>query len=102
MRISDWSSDVCSSDLEAWQEGQVWAHRREAFEAFYVAMLRGEFTDYKERDRRWNEMRRSFAQAGIKLPDYTKDDTDSERVLEVGNSAKIGRASCREQVGKYV
>src|SRR3546814_1211387 len=111
MRISDWSSDVCSSDLrsqresrfvleaawleprlesgvirevevrreiffdeltfdtcsrgiprayafdyekqkafveqeqEAWQEGQVWAHRRDAFEAFYVAMLRGALTD---------------------------------------------------------
>src|SRR3546814_5552133 len=64
---------------------------RDAFEAFYVAMLRGEFTDYKERDRRWNELRRSFAQAGIQLPDYPKDDTDLERLLVVGYSAKLGQ-----------
>src|SRR3546814_16026460 len=104
MRISDWSSDVCSSDLdyekqkafveqeqEAWQEGQVWAHRRDAFEAFYVAMLRGEFTDYKERDRRWNELRRSFAQAGIQLPDYPKDDTDLERLLVRSEERRVGK-----------
>src|SRR3546814_20587647 len=54
-------------------------------------MLRGEFTDYKERDRRWNELRRSFAQAGIQLPDYPKDDTDLERLLVVGYSAKLGQ-----------
>lgn len=77
--------------LEAWREEQVWAKRRQAFETFYVALLRGEFTDYKERDRRWNELRRSFAQVGIQLPGYPKDDTDLERLLVVGYSAKHGQ-----------
>lgn len=75
----------------AWQEEQVWARLRDAFETFYVAMLRGEFTDYKERDRRWNGLRRSFAKMGIQLPDYPKDDTDLERLLVVGYSAKHGQ-----------
>lgn len=74
-----------------WQEKQVWARRRDAFETFYVAMLRGEFTDYKERDRSWNELRRSFAQVGIQLPKHPKDDTDLERLLIVGYSAKHGQ-----------
>ena len=83
--------DRVEKEQAAWQEEQVWARRRDAFETFYVAMLRGEFTDYKERDRRWNGLRRSFAQVGIQLPDYPKDDTDLERLLVVGYSAKHGQ-----------
>lgn len=82
---------LAEQELEAWREEQVWARRRDAFETFYVAMLRGEFTDYKERDKRWGELRRSFAKVGIQLPDYPKDDTDLERLLVVGYSAKHGQ-----------
>src|SRR3546814_1358299 len=63
---------------------------RDAFEAFYVAMLRGEFTDYKERDRRWNELRRSFAQAGIQLPDYPK--RSEEHTSELQSLMRISYA----------
>lgn len=75
----------------AWQEDQVWGLRREAFESFYVAMLRGELADYKERDRRWGELRRSFAQVGISLPLYAKGNADLERLLVIGYSIKHGQ-----------
>ncbi len=74
-----------------WQEEQIWSRRREAFETFYVAMLRGEFEDYKERDRCWEAVRQSFAQVGMMLPVYPKEDTDLERLLVVGYSAKHGQ-----------
>lgn len=77
-------------DRLAWQEEQVWAHRREAFEMFYVALLRGEITDYKERDRRWEELRRLFSMVGITLPQYAKGCTDLERTLVIGYSIKHG------------
>lgn len=83
--------DRMEKERAAWQEEQVWAGRRDAFEAFYVAMLRGEFTDYEERDRRWDELRRSFTQVGIELPAYPKSDTDLERFLVLGYSAKHGQ-----------
>lgn len=75
----------------AWQEEQIWGLRREAFETFYVAMLRGELADHKERDRRWGELRRSFAQVGIALPLYAKGSADLERLLVIGYSIKHGQ-----------
>lgn len=75
----------------AWQQAQVWLPRREAFEAFYVTLLRGEFEDFEERDRRWEELRRSFAQMGIALPQYAKGDAELERLLVAGYSAKHGQ-----------
>jgi len=76
---------------EAWREEQVWAKRRQAFETFYVALLRGEIEDYKERDRRWDELRRSFEQVGITLPQYAKGQGELDRLLVAGYSAKHGQ-----------
>lgn len=53
-------------------EERKWAPLRQAFEGFYVAMLRGEM-DYQERDRRWLVIRRDFGQQGIELPEYPAD-----------------------------
>ncbi|MBB3827081.1 hypothetical protein [Xanthomonas vesicatoria] len=79
------------TDRLAWQEEQVWGRRRETFETFYVAMLRGELVDYKERDRRWGDLRRSFAHVGIALPLYAKGNGDLERLLVIGYSIKHGQ-----------
>src|SRR3546814_18686021 len=81
MRISDWSSDVCSSDLGSWQKnyfsrpGDEFGKRRE---------FAGRITlDWKPTDRL------SFMASLSGWHD--------------GNEPqKIGRASCRERVCQYV
>lgn len=78
-------------DRLAWQEEQVWGRRREAFEAFYGALLRGEITDYKERDRLWAELRRLFFPVGIRLPLYAKGEAELDRLLVIGYSIKHGQ-----------
>ncbi|KRD79729.1 DUF6035 family protein [Lysobacter sp. Root983] len=82
---------LTEKEQTAWREAQVWERRRNAFESFYVAMLRGEIEDYKERDRLWDELRRSFAEVGITLPQYAQEDTELDRLLVAGYSAKHGQ-----------
>src|SRR3546814_3135082 len=77
MRISDWSSDVCSSDLPNEQlsptvSGRAW--------------------------------RTAYQKASTVWPDRLRPDR-SVKVIEIisGRSRpKIGRASCRERVCQYV
>src|SRR3546814_1026005 len=84
MRISDWSSDVCSSDLHAELEGVV-----RPFDGFSVtasgtyldATYRGFFTGNGTIDNSGNRVQRQ--------PRWTW-------------RVKIGRASCRERVCQYV
>src|SRR3546814_10200058 len=80
MRISDWSSDVCSSDL----------HRIDR----HPTMSRHPVTPMHEAD-----LRSHFAQLGagrVGSVDY--------RTCAAGHQAiqEIGRASCRERVWRYV
>lgn len=82
--------DLVEKELAVWREEQVWAYRREAFERFYLAMLRGEIKDYKERDRQWEALRKSFAQVGLTLPQYAKGQGELDRLLVAGYSAKYG------------
>lgn len=71
-----------------WREEQIWGKRRQAFETFYVALLRGELDeDHRERDRRWEQLRQSFASVGIELPAHPKGDTRLVRLLTAGYSA---------------
>src|SRR3546814_14572182 len=42
MRISDWSSDVCSSDLESWLVAMPSEHRLADFEVIAISDLAGE------------------------------------------------------------
>src|SRR3546814_4120744 len=79
MRISDWSSDVCSSDL---------AVRRKI--AFMTQHVGGQF---QTRLRNAVEMNRRRAIAG-NVVDIEKQPADRR--------TKIGRASCRERVCQYV
>src|SRR3546814_7930157 len=81
MRISDWSSDVCSSDLNWWTTTRLRATRsgRSACFVLYIICIM--------RNIRWS------TQASV---------TSDMRGLPSQNHEKIGRASCRERVCQYV
>src|SRR3546814_16083160 len=85
MRISDWSSDVCSSDLPA-------ARRRADRDRLHLGHRRGHVGDRRERrdalDRVVARDDRGQPEIGI--------GGDGRDMLE------IGRASCRERVCQYV
>src|SRR3546814_3591849 len=83
MRISDWSSDVCSSDLNATPLGI--RHARDA--ATGLASLRRYFTEQFDAGR----IRESDSALG-RLMNHSEN----------GALTEIGRASCRERVCQYV
>src|SRR3546814_10776732 len=86
MRISDWSSDVCSSDLQRIKRSQT------AFGA--GNMQRGE--DENERANDFGN------QVGRRIANGRAGAEDRElRVRLIGDFA-IGSASCRERVCQYV
>src|SRR3546814_4311771 len=90
MRISDWSSDVCSSDLD--QDGE-----------------RGppQIRPRQERDIIVEEMAGHKAGRGV-FRIYIIGKARAERILQhrkehqSGHAVKIGRASCRERESPYV
>src|SRR3546814_4489036 len=84
MRISDWSSDVCSSDLERWWSisGQPVGNAFGHFQGF-----RGSGTDLTEKKRSEREINQ--------LARY-------DTLTGLANRLQIGRASCRERVCQYV
>src|SRR3546814_7070433 len=86
MRISDWSSDVCSSDLQvhAKHPDMVLLHGGSPKGAELIAA-------------KWADNRK-VPQIAFK-PDWTKH---AKAAPFKRNDAKIGRASCRERVCKYV
>src|SRR3546814_13480571 len=107
MRISDWSSDVCSSDLAGQprmgklvsegarifretvaDEDQKLAFQRELVEWLWAS--RDEALDLHD----WlDEMRRELIAPRVQKSRSLHDDYDL---------LQIGRASCRERVCKYV
>src|SRR3546814_15687243 len=105
MRISDWSSDVCSSDLplQAWQDWLTF-HRintvasvllkaiDDAHFAFYGTTLSGT-PQQRSRDKR------AIAAVNNALGDAVGK-LSAEQYFPA--SSKIGRASCRERVCQYV
>src|SRR3546814_1420366 len=81
MRISDWSSDVCSSDLKDNTTVVDGAGARSDIDA-RVAQIR--------------------AQIETTTSDYDREKL-RERVAKLaGGVAEIGRAACRERVWQYV
>src|SRR3546814_7406693 len=86
MRISDWSSDVCSSDLDAVDAAEIGtAAQIEDVEALELLELIFAVVVVKARD----ELER--------LADGRQDPHFLGELLE-----QIGRASCRERVCQYV
>src|SRR3546814_1359871 len=93
MRISDWSSDVCSSDL-----GPKTALVRPA------AVPLNLFVGYLSGGPAPNipvELRTNFRAAWSPPEDYRDWDFDGQPVKE-GVVQQIGRASCRARVCQYV
>src|SRR3546814_8734190 len=105
MRISDWSSDVCSSDLRgdlvcvkpAWlyddRSGLVVIAGRESLIGHHLASGRNDTAARVLHD--WREL---FPDA-LYL-ELTRTGRDGEEAFNA--AAEIGRASCRERVCKYV
>src|SRR3546814_9761224 len=85
MRISDWSSDVCSSDLYAWNEQGSSCGLTYMFADFPdVALVEAALED---------EWQPRFERAPELAGQHLHLDLDWEQ---------IGRASCRERVCQYV
>src|SRR3546814_18111901 len=112
MRISDWSSDVCSSDLARFaQGGEFFGRSAEdrgvaAFQAYH-ALPGGRRFDQHRVDRAlvFRMAARPFADADHLGPGRNQREhaVANERVVEdaIGAPNQIGRASCRERVCKY-
>src|SRR3546814_14428200 len=120
MRISDWSSDVCSSDLEELDRLADSVLVPERYEASYATMFDG--------DRRWQDIRASggdtfewpndnymkeppfFLEVGPELP--ATEDIVGARLLvlladsittdPISHGGKIGTAPWRERGGRSV
>src|SRR3546814_10874721 len=100
MRFSDWSSDVCSSDLPAAVVGGVLDARRQAGAAMIALQLAafGQAVDVAADGLRGDrEQLHQFVDRGIAaLGDDLPDAAASPGRLELGST------SCRERRGQYV
>src|SRR3546814_10536022 len=99
MRISDWSSDVCSSDLV-----RTLGHREARID--YTAVQRQLHITMQVRRNRGGIVERD-APAIVKRREGASERTRfilQRQALHqrVGEADQIGRASCRDRVCKYV
>src|SRR3546814_15006043 len=114
MRISDWSSDVCSSDLRVFKfslDGErLSAIKREATLMRVLRDTLGERDDFA-RVIDWNfESEPFFLECdygGQSLPEWAEEHDvlagwDRDARLAFFLQIEIGRASCRERVCPYV
>src|SRR3546814_5765188 len=92
MRISDWSSDVCSSDLHAEHIFQLF--RRHFFDA-----AAGQLIELFDRD--WREVPQEGRDGGRRLREPGHF-FEWAWLLHRHAALTIGRASCRERGGPYV
>src|SRR3546814_16462697 len=106
MRISDWSSDVCSSDLVG--EFNFESDGAAVFANSFAVLpeLIGNCSDLVEEDRSVGGISLERVLAAIGLPFSVGPDrsiifTPRDRVI-IGAGFQIGRASCRERVCPYV
>src|SRR3546814_6254904 len=115
MRISDWSSDVCSSDLRDFQSFGIFP---DDWAAFPGAAREGmptniKYTDYQlERERiggiaslDWRPSDTTHLWARGLYSKFTENEYSQRFRLDFATQAqrdKIGRASCRERVCQYV
>src|SRR3546814_9303898 len=97
MRISDWSSDVCSSDLDLEQNLHVCPECGHHLRIGPVDRLKMLFDDGEYQT---IELPRP-ALDPLKFRD-SKRYTDRLREAQAKTGREIGRAACREGVGKYV
>src|SRR3546814_8984199 len=89
MRISDWSSDVCSSDLRLIDSDII---------GIVIWDLDGTLIDANKAFLRMVQYEREDVEAGLRWFDMTPPEWQEVHAEE----EEIGRASCRERVCKYV
>src|SRR3546814_5712535 len=108
MRISDWSSDVCSSDLKARLRKEmhsVWDEANRKGEEYAAKVLRGgqknlDIEDFVDPEA---AMDPGHFEPNAKLKAMDRDGVFAEVIFpEVAGAKQIGRASCRERVCQYV
>src|SRR3546814_5745807 len=94
MRISDWSSDVCSSDLQKRPGAGLPkpAHRAYSSESFKIKLR-------QSCSRRTAEQSSSVNHTGEDHEGFAEERLDRRCRRKRG---EIGRASCRERVCQYV
>src|SRR3546814_15078839 len=113
MRISDWSSDVCSSDLRFVQErvDQAYAEGIKLLRAGRLNIrlseqeALGNFIDRRVR----SDLRRRYHQYGIdaagkgpvRVNRRENDSSGSELSFRLPDISEIGSASCRERMCQY-
>src|SRR3546814_14812911 len=113
MRISDWSSDVCSSDLfkvphASAARGEVaWTSGKLVGCEFYtpisqVSLGDGRLRDAVAKSSTSNDSLRRFESFGARVRRLRLAKTMTQGELANLMSVKIGRASCRERVCQYV
>src|SRR3546814_13179623 len=104
MRISDWSSDVCSSDLLG-GDGQSAYDRRQSGHLERAADLSvrlGIFRPVPEADRLRHGDGRAGEGSMMSVYVVGRAAAGTAFLSRVNCHLKIGRASCRERVGQYV
>src|SRR3546814_15905890 len=107
MRISDWSSDVCSSDLQPWENHELYWSRSPLslvgnVETPTMVVVGAE--DYRtpvsESEQYYTALRlRGVPTALVKVPGASHGGIAARPSQ---SAAKIGRASCRERGCQYV
>src|SRR3546814_20308321 len=102
MRISDWSSDVCSSDLEAFEERHA-ARILAAFPCASLLRFGGEAVGIDH-----GHAMLALADTAPGIADLTNGQPALRRIAMLEQRApqdqhiQIGRASCRDRVRQYV
>src|SRR3546814_2538837 len=100
MRISDWSSDVCSSDLNGEDQGMPVLGRRmpsAESQAGNAERDDGNACEFARRQRLHEN--KPGDQRHQQRPKPARDRID---LAEIAVTIEIGRASCRERVCQYV
>src|SRR3546814_14832525 len=104
MRISDWSSDVCSSDLEGYARNLLGAGANAARDKRLKALVDKKITEDKatlavgEKAAQKQANGDALVATGFNLVTYGQTDHG----LKLMQDGKIGRAACRESVCQYV
>src|SRR3546814_19107673 len=108
MRISDWSSDVCSSDLELAEEcrregGHAWlmdVQPRSVDEAATYRQLFDRSDDYAELCKSWKEAGRTLS--GLAGSEVSRMPRRLQRARDLVRAIEIGRAACGGRGGQEV